>query len=170
MGDIPKRSHPEEALAEERRRNRVKGIRREDIDGSGGGGGIPTLAYFSAEAIVGLSANPSYANITQWNAVSPNITITGSEDDQIIVPSGTWLMLITVRADPQGTESPFDTNLYGELTGTELRAVDNVKNGSRITGQTLMGGGTYQGQVGYADAVDAADRTTEIAVVGIQVA
>lgn len=164
MTDYPSRKSIHGAISEERRRNRVKGIRTDDIAGPANS----DIERFGASSIVGDSGNPSYVNITRWVSVSDNLPISGPEDNFITVPSGTWLAFITVLADKNASESAFDTKMFGELMSTELVAVDMVKNGSRIVGQAIITGGTYQGQVGYDDAVDAADRSTELNVIGIR--
>lgn len=89
MSDYPRRNTPYGALSEERRRNRVKGIRQEDVAGPGG------MSLLKARGVFDVPAA-----LSSWITYTiDGVAGSGGADApyDIAIPTGDWVLNFTVR-------------------------------------------------------------------------
>jgi len=120
MGDYPQRSTVHGSLSEERRKNRVKDIRQEDLSGS-------TLspvgiAGYGRAGEDGLANTLGYDNLSQYLSGAPTGeggSFGGSHNEELYLPSGPWLTAITVIADPQNHNSSFTDQVRLSISNSD---------------------------------------------------
>lgn len=104
MADYPRRSTLHGSLGEERRRNRTKGIRQEDIQGASGGMSLLKATGVYDSDLIAFS-NYSIDGVAGTINDSPY---------QPAIPAGDWILHFVWRFDPGAAGSAIITPLRNE--------------------------------------------------------